>query len=108
MSKSKLKSNSNSLFVVEQRSSGALNIHQIEHLILVHLFNQARPMSEKEIQRAVGVRKQLFVAALRNLYRKRRIRRLGLGTNRCCYLYFVCGSCLQRAAKKRGYNRGRL
>jgi hypothetical protein len=84
-----------------QKTSGSSppTLEQVEQRILAFLFTRAMPAKEKDIQRGVRVRKALLVKALRNLHRKRRIRRLGVGLNKCEFWYFICGSCLQRFGK---------
>lgn len=85
------------------KSSGASppSLEEVEMRIVALLFSRAMPATERDIQRGVRVRRSILVTALRRLHKKRRVRRLGLGRNRCEYWYFVCGSCLLRAKKSK-------
>lgn len=82
-------------------------IEEIQKRILAFLFTRAEPITEKQIQRGVRVRKSVIVVALRKLHKQRKIRRIGLGINKCSFLYFLCGACLQRASKAKKAKGGR-
>ena len=81
-------------------------VEQVEQRILAFLFTRALPATERQILKAVQVRKQLAVEALRKLLKRRKVRRLGIGQNKNAYLYFICGTCLLREAKKKNKKGG--
>lgn len=69
----------------------------VEDRIFFFVFSLFKPVTEKQIQKAIRVRKSLLVKAIRVLIRNRILKRIGRGRRKEPFLYFVCGcsTCLQ-------------